>query len=639
MPSVRVDEAADGHLLLKFKAGASQAERADALHQVGGSIGDSFGFDGREHVQKVKLGENVSVDQAVQTLSSDSAVDYAEQDSIVHAQVLSNDPGWTAGRMWGMAGDQSSPSNQYGSQAAEAWAAGYTGSTKVAVGVVDSGIDYTHPDLYLNVWLNNNEIPTAFKSSLVDVDKDGTITFRDLNNSANAAYVRDVNANGRIDAGDLLNDARWEDGLDQDSNGYRDDLIGWDFENNDNDPYDDNGHGTHVSGTIAASGGNGVGVAGVAWNTLIVPLKFLDETGSGYTSNAAKALDYFTAAAAKSTAVDFVATNNSWGGGSQSQTVMDAIVRGARQDILFVAAAGNGGADGIGDNNDVVANWPSNYNTTSILGWDAVIGVASITSTGALSSFSNYGLNSVEIGAPGSSIYSTLPGGGYGYMSGTSMATPHVVGAIALVAAATGAGAQALRNALVSSDIATTSLATKTVSGGRLDVMGFLHTAQGGSTTTPPPPPPPTSTINNIYGTSGSNTIIGTTGNDKIWGVAATGTTATALGRGSIDTIKGNGGNDVFVLGDARGRFYDDGSSLSAGTSDYARITDFSTGDKVQLKGVASDYLLRTVTLGGITGVGIYYDSNHNHLWDSRDELIGQVSGSKTLAATDLFFV
>ena len=167
----------------------------------------------------------------------------------------------------------------------------------------------------------------------------------------------------------------------------------------------------------------------------------------------------------------------------------------------------------------------------------------------------------------------------------------------------------------------------------------YPHPLVNDVSSTPTPTPTPTPTVTNIYGTTGSNSIVGTTGNDRIWGVPASGSTASALGRGSLDTLKGNGGNDVFVLGDARGRFYDDGSSLSAGTNDYARITDFSTGDKVQLKGAASDYLLRTATLGGVTGTGVYYDTNHNHAWDTRDELIGLVSGSKTLAASDLFFV
>jgi subtilisin family serine protease len=624
----RIDDRVPAHLLLKFEHHASSEHRDAALAKVGGAVEHSFGFDGQEHVFRVKLAGDTDLATAVSTLGHDPAVAYAEPDYIVHADVLSNDPLYTSGQMWGMEGDSSSPANQYGSQAAEAWAAGYTGSTNIAVGDIDTGIDYTHPDLYLNIWLNPGEIPITIRASLTDTDSDGIITFRDLNAAANAAFVTDVNSNGRIDAGDLLNDPRWENGVDDDHNGYLDDLIGWDFVNNDNDPYDDNSHGTHTAGTIAATGGNGVGVAGVTWSTLIVPLKFLDGSGSGYTSGAVQALDYFTAAAAASTNIDFVATNNSWGGGGYSTSLYDAIVRSARQDILFVAAAGNGGSDGRGDNNNLVANYPSNYDTTSAVGFDSVIGVAAITATGTLASFSNYGSTTVELGAPGQSISSTVPGG-YASYSGTSMATPHVTGAIALFAAATGADAATIRADLLASAAPTASLAGKTMTGDRLDVMSLMQLA-GAS----PPPPPPTD--NHIYGTARSDSITGTANDDIISGVPATGT---QLGKGTIDTLIGNGGDDLFVLGDSRGIFYDDGRARAAGTGDYAKILDFSDGDHVQLRGSAADYQLKAVTLSGTSGIGIYYDTNHNHAWDTRDELIGLVAGSHTLASGDLLFV
>ena len=629
----RTDDRDPSHLLLKFQHEASAEHREHLLAKIGGEVETSFGFDGHEHVLRVKLGDGADVAAAVQTAGSDPSVAYAEPDYIVHADVLSNDPLYTQGKMWGMEGDQSTPANQFGSQAAEAWAAGYTGSTNVAVGVVDTGIDYTHPDLYLNVWINPGEIPTNLRSSLVDTDADGIITFRDLNASANSAFVSDLNRNGRIDAGDLLRDSRWENGIDEDGNGYRDDLVGWDFANNDNDPFDDNGHGTHTSGTIAAMGGNGIGVAGVTWSTLIVPLKFLDASGSGYTSDAVRALDYFTAAAVRSTNIDFVATSNSWGGGGYSTSLFDAIVRGARQDILFVAAAGNGGRDGIGDNNNVVANYPSNYNTTSAVGFDAVIGVAAITSNGALASFSNYGSTTVELGAPGQSISSTVPGG-YATYSGTSMATPHVTGAIAMFAAATGADATTIRADLLASGAPTASLSGKTMTGDRLDVMSLMQLA--GGSPPPPPPPPPSTSETNIYGTSRSDTITGTAADEVISGVPATGS---KLGKGSIDTILGNGGDDLFVLGDSRGVFYDDARANRDGTADYAKILDFSDGDQAQLKGSAGDYQLQPLTLSGTSGVGIYYDTNHDHLWDARDELIGLIAGSHTLANADLIFV
>ena len=396
--------------------------------------------------------------------------------SEIHIAVASNDPGYTGGSLWGMLGDTGPIRNAYGSQANEAWAEGVTGSTSSVVGVIDTGIDYTHPDLYLNIWLNQREIPTTLRVRLKDIDADSLITFRDLNNAANASFVRDYNRNGRIDAGDLLNDSRWENLADEDGNGYRDDLIGWDFVNNDNDPFDDNSHGTHVAGTIGGIGGNGIGVAGVNWEIQMVALKFLSASGSGATAGAVSAVNYFTDAATRAAAAeDFIATNNSWGGGGYSAQLQEAISRAAQKDILFIAAAGNSAA-----NNDVQANYPTNYSTTAAAGYEAVISVASITDTGVRSSFSNYGASTVDIAAPGSSIYSTLPNGGYGTYSGTSMATPHVTGAVALYAAEhPEASAAEIRAALLASVAATPSLAGLVATGGRLDIGAFLDVAPG----------------------------------------------------------------------------------------------------------------------------------------------------------------
>ena len=398
----------------------------------------------------------------------------AMADAEIHIAVASNDPGYTGGTLWGMLGDTGPIRNAYGSQANEAWADGDTGAMTSVIGVIDTGIDYTHPDLYLNIWLNQREIPTTFRARLNDIDTDGLITFRDLNGAANASYVLDYNRNGRIDAGDILNDARWENRTDEDGNGYTDDLIGWDFVNNDNDPYDDNGHGTHVGGTIGGIGGNGVGVAGVNWNIQMVALKFLSASGSGATTGAINAVNYFTDAAIRATGVeDFIATNNSWGGGGYSAQLNEAIGRAAQKDILFIAAAGNSAR-----NNDMQATYPANYSTTAMAGYEAVVSVASLTNTGGLSSFSNYGATAVDIAAPGSSIYSTLPGGRYGTYSGTSMAAPHVTGAVALYAAEhPNASAAEIRAALLSSAAATPSLGGFVATGGRLDIGALMDTS------------------------------------------------------------------------------------------------------------------------------------------------------------------
>jgi hypothetical protein len=256
------------------------------------------------------------------------------------------------------------------------------------------------------------------------------------------------------------------DGIDNDSNGYIDDVRGWDFAYNDNDPSDVDGHGTHVSGTIAGKGNNGVGVTGVAWDAKIMPLKFLDDTGSGYLSDAILALNYATAKGVK-------LTNNSWGGGPYSQALYDAINTAGQQGALFIAAASND----YGNNNDINPVYPASYNLPNI------ISVASTTRTDALSGFSNYGPTSVDLGAPGSQIYSTLPGGNYGLLSGTSMASPHVTGGAALVWSQNPTWtAQQVKNQLLQTTDAIPALSGKTVSGGRLNINNALGNS------TPPTP-------------------------------------------------------------------------------------------------------------------------------------------------------
>jgi len=514
----------------------------------------------------------------------------------VSIAAVSNDPGYSNGSLWGMLGDTGTITNAYGSQANEAWAAGHTGSMKTIVGVIDTGIDYTHPDLYLNIWLNQREIPITLRASLSDIDSDGLITFRDLNGSTNASYVRDYNSNGRIDAGDLLNDARWENGGDEDGNGYRDDLIGWDFVNNDNDPFDDNRHGTHVSGTIGGIGGNGIGVAGINWNIQMVALKSLSASGSGSISGAISSVDYFTGAAMRASAGEnFVATNNSWGGGGYSQALNDAIGRAAQRDILFVAAAGNSTS-----NNDITGNYPSNYSTTLAAGYDAVVAVASLTNTGALSSFSSYGVRNVDLAAPGSSIYSTLPGGGYGTYSGTSMATPHVTGAVALYASANpNASAAEIKQALLASSAATGSLTGKVLTGGRLDVGTLMN-----STPQPPTPPP------------GSN--------DVIAGDTSTtaSLTASAAQASAVDTV---GDQDWFRLNLIAGYRYDFVLNAAAGSSlnTYMRLLD-AKGSMISVNDDAADLNSR-----------ISFTANSSATYFICAQGSGASTGSYTLAMTE----
>jgi subtilisin family serine protease len=516
-------------------------------------------------------------------------------------QGVPNDARYTDGSLWGMYGDASSPANQFGSQAAEAWAQGHTGSMANVMGVIDTGIDYTHPDLYLNIWLNQREIPISLRASLSDIDSDGLITFRDLNGSANASYVLDYNGNGRIDAGDLLNDIRWENGVDEDGNGYRDDLIGWDFVNNDNDPMDGYGHGTHVAGTIGAMGDNDIGVVGVNWNVQLVPLQIFSSTGRFAGGTAA--INYFTAAAISARAAgsveNFVATNNSWGGGWYDQAILDAITAAARQDILFVAASGNDSS-----NNDNWSFYPSTYSTAPVTGYEAVISVAAITSGGSLSDFSNFGATSVDIAAPGSEIWSTLPNGQYESWNGTSMAAPHVAGAIALYASLfpNATGAQ-IREALLQSATFTASINDLVASDARLNIPAMLAIT-----------PPVTAFADWLDGTNNAETLNGLGGNDTLDG---------GLG---ADSLIGDAGIDLVSYAGATGAVT---VSLASNRAGGAAGADSLSGFENVLGGNAADSLLGDAASNQLMG-GNGADTLDG--WLGADSLIGG-------AGNDLFVV
>lgn len=633
-----------GELLVQWSPGASAANREAIHNQLHTEVVSSLHTAAMKAVGSgvlevvIDRGGNHDLSQLQDAFSRVPEVEFAEPNQRVSIQVTSTDP--MLASEWGL------QASGYGSKATTAWDKNQIGSTKVVTGVVDTGLDYTHKDLYLNVWLNQGEIRSlSFFSALKDTNSDGLITFRDLNNNINlsnsATRLSDWNGNGYIDAGDLLdNRSGWEDSIDNDSNGYLDDLIGWDFANNDNDPYDDNGHGTHVSGTIGAMGDNGIGVSGVNWQTQIMPLKFLAADGGGGLAGSIAAIDYYTTAKVQSTdrgeSSRFIGTNNSWGGGGFSQSLANSIQRANDQGLLFIAAAGNGGSDGIGDNNDTLANYPSNYTNSN------VIAVASITSTGSLSSFSNYGAVNVDLGAPGSSILSTLPGNNYGTLSGTSMATPHVSGALALMAAAAPqATGQQLKDALLQSTAATASLAGRSVTGGRLDVAAAISALTNTPTPTPTPNPtpnpvPPSNLV--LWGTSKNDIITGGDGSDRITGVLSSGTSASALGAGQADVLTGGKGNDVFLLGDKRGIFYNDNNNANIGKNDYALIKDFNQNeDKLQL--LKANYLT-TLSSGSLS---LYWDRNGNGRLDSsgsnQDELIAILSGASSLTSNNINWV
>jgi subtilisin family serine protease len=397
-------------MLVQFKPGVAQALRQAAVARVGGKILERVHGD----LHRISLPQGASLAAAVRALHAHDAVDFAEPNWIYHTTKVSDDTYYTNGQLWGMYGDTSPLfQNQYGSQAGEAWDAGHFSCKGVLVGVIDEGVQYTHPDLKANHWKNPAEI-------------DGN-------------------------------------GIDDDGNGYVDDTNGWDFDGNNNSVYDgtQDDHGTHVSGTIGGKGGNGAGVAGMCWKVKMVHTKFLG-VGGGTTANGIKAVDYITDLKQRHN-LNLVATNNSWGGGGFSQGLKDAIDRAGAADILFVAAAGNNGS-----NIDNSPFYPASYTS------DSLIAVASLNSNGTMSSFSNYGAVTVDLGAPGAGIQSTVPTNSYASYSGTSMATPHVTGAIALYAKShPGLTAAQLKAAILGTTTATASLAGKTVTGGRLNVSSY----------------------------------------------------------------------------------------------------------------------------------------------------------------------
>lgn len=421
-------EAVAGDLLVGYDVGATTTDRAHGRDRAHARFAEQVvrGSADRREVELVRLPAGADPEQAIAQLESDPAVAYAEPNWVMRTLDYTppTDPYFTNGSLWGMYGGDTSPhANANGSNAAAAWPTYATATGTAYIGVIDEGIQYTHPDL--------------------------------------TDQVRNP--------GEAVGN-----GVDDDSNGYVDDAYGWDFANNDNTVYDGGSkgnlddHGTHVSGTMAGLW-NGSGVVGVAHRAHLISGKFLGRNG-GTLANAVKAVNYFTDLKTRD-GINIVATSNSWGGGGFSQSLLDAIVAGAQADILFVAAAGNSGSD-----NDSTPSYPSGYNTAaSAAGYDAVIAVAAIDSAGALASFSQYGATTVDLGAPGVDIWSSTAYDKYSLYSGTSMATPHVSGAAALFAAVyPDATATQIKTALLAGAAATASLNGKTLSGGRLDVEGAV---------------------------------------------------------------------------------------------------------------------------------------------------------------------
>ncbi len=417
-------------VFVKFGVDATAADRDAVAAAVGGSALHTYSLvPGLVHLEIT-----CSVKDAIDRIATLKGVEYVEPDFVVRADAVPNDPSF--GLLWGMQNTGQTVNADPGIAGADARATGawdvLVGNPGFVVAIIDSGTLLSHPDLAANIWTNPGEI-----------------------------------------AGN---------GIDDDANGYIDDVSGYDFFSIDNNP-SDGGHGTHTAGTVGAVGNNGIGVAGVAWNCKIMPLRFLGPTG-GFTSDAILAIQYAVQKQVK-------VSNNSWGGSVASQPLYDAIAAARSFDHLFVASAGNNAA-----NSDSLPSYPAAYNL------DNIISVAATDNNDARATFSNYGPASVDLGAPGVNVLSTY-GTSYAYLNGTSMAAPHVAGVAALVFMQNPTMTYAQVKARILGSVRPiASLTGLCVSGGVLNAAAALNA--------PPPPPPnnaPTVTITSP--TSGASFLTG----------------------------------------------------------------------------------------------------------------------------------
>lgn len=419
---------APGEVIVQFKPTVDDAQLNNAFQQAHLNLLAHVRTPGMEEhglIGLTRAATAMPVEAAVRVLSQLPGVDFAEPNWLVIPQAVSDDPHYLGGWLWGL--ESASADNPSGTQADAAWAAGFTGSSDVYVGVLDGGIQVDHEDLAANIWTNPGEIPG--------------------------------------------------NGIDDDGDGYVDDVHGW-------DPADGNGtissdpHATHVAGTIGAVGGNGIGVAGVNWNVTMISGQIFGRNG---TFAAVQGIDYMTTIKTKK-GLNIVALNNSWYIGGFSQALLDSMGRAAQAGIFSICSAGNSTND-----NDTTLRYPSCYDTTASAGYDAVVSVASVTRDGQLATYSCWGQTHVDLGAPGGQYYSathipeieivsSVPTNSYGPMRGTSMAAPHVTGAVALYASVhPGSTPSQTRYDLLTAGVRSLpALDGITVTGGTLDVGGLM---------------------------------------------------------------------------------------------------------------------------------------------------------------------
>jgi serine protease len=403
-----------GQILVRFKRDAGISAQTSLHAELGTSVVHVYNFV--PNLQVVELPKDLSVEEALARFQKDPSVLYAEANLIYNTTATTpNDTRF--GELFGLHNTgQSSGLADADIDAVEAWDI-TQGSDDVIIAVLDTGIDYNHPDLTANTFVNPGEFG-------------GTA------------------------------------GVDDDGNGFIDDLHGINTLNGSGDPFPGDGeaHGTHVGGTIAAAGNNGQGVVGVNWRAKLIACKAFSPSGATLV-DIIECLDYFLEMKTRATnPVNIIASNNSWGGGGFSQALLDAIEAHNSAGILFIAAAGNSNV-----NTDVTAHFPSSYESTNI------ISVLASNRLDQRASFSNFGARTVDVGAPGQDILSTVIGGNFAVFSGTSMATPHVAGLVGLLKAADPARTpQQIKNLILTGGDVTPATDTEVLTGRRINAFGSL---------------------------------------------------------------------------------------------------------------------------------------------------------------------
>lgn len=488
-------------ILVRFRPGVPQ-ERANALHAAVRAR-PVKSWPSVRGLQLVQLPAGMTIKDAILAYRKNPDVLYAEPDYVVHALITPNDPHFPS--LWGLQNiGQMDGAPGADIHAAQAWGI-TTGSSNVVVAVIDTGMDYTHEDLSANAWRSPFSFSETVNGTTINCPA-GSFGFNAVNNSC--------------------------------------------------DPMDDNGHGTHVSGTIGAVGNNGVGVAGVNWTVGLLPCKFLDATGSGTVDAAVTCFDFIKAM--KDQGVNVVATNNSWGGDGFSQALSDAIQAQQQDGILCVASAGNDSAD-----NDLGGFYPADLFLPN------VISVAATTRFDWLADFSNLGLHSVALGAPGQDILSSVPNNSYAWLSGTSMAAPHVTGVAALLAAQDPTRDwRSIKNLILAGGDTLSSLA-QTITGKRLNAYGSLTCSNSAVARRLQP------TLDTVTGAIGAPLILAAININCALPVGPV--TVTVSPGGQVITLQDNGIAPDQAAGDG---IYT-GLWVPAGVGNYQLA--FSTGDTVQV--------------------------------------------------------